>query len=409
MPPFIELGPKKHLRTGRPVWSAQHHLQVSTRSLKRTLQTEIVIVGAGISGAFMAHSLSRFSSDIIVLDRREPSLGSTHASTAMLQYEIDTPLTKLADKRGFDVAKRAWRRSHRATRDMIRLIRKENIKCGLTERSALYLAGNTLGARGMKKEASARNRIGLDCEFLPANELRARFQIDRTAAIVSNGAAVADPVALSRQLLKISTMRGVQVYSPVNVGQVMASERGVILEANGHFVEAKHVVFCTGYEAISGLPSHGVKITSSWAAATAPRTDYPEWLDTTLLWEAAKPYLYVRTSPDRRLIVGGEDAELDSPSYRANTLALKSRRLKEKIKTLLPNLNIEWTHVWAGAFGESYDGLPFIGPVPGLPRCFAVMGFGGNGTIYSLIAAQMMPSLLRGKRPADADLFTFLR
>ncbi len=48
--------------------------------------------------------------------------------------------------------------------------------------------------------------------------------------------------------------------------------------------------------------------------------------------------------------------------------------------------------------------LPFIEPVPGLPHCFAVTGFGGNGTIDSLIAAQMMPRLLRGKQPADADL-----
>ncbi len=105
--------------------------------------------------------------------------------------------------------------------------------------------------------------------------------------------------------------------------------------------------------------------------------------------------------------MGGEDADLDSPSYRANTLAQKARRLAAKTHRLLPGLKPEWTHVWAGAFGESDDGLPVIDAVPDMPGCFAVMGFGGNGTVYSLIAAQLMPGLLKGRPAKDAQLFRF--
>ena len=60
--------------------------------------------GAGISGAFMAHELSRDHS-VAVLDRRPPLMGSTVASTAMLQWEIDLPLTALAEKIGDDQAR----------------------------------------------------------------------------------------------------------------------------------------------------------------------------------------------------------------------------------------------------------------------------------------------------------------
>ncbi|HSS13380.1 MAG TPA: FAD-binding oxidoreductase [Rhizomicrobium sp.] len=148
MSAYLELGPKKHLRTGHSVWSASAHVHPRRHGLKHDIKADIAIIGAGISGSFMAHALSRISSDVVVLDRREPGLGSTHASTAMLQYEIDTPLTELADKRGHDTARRAWLRSWRATQDMIRLITRENIACGLGERSALYLAGNAMGARG---------------------------------------------------------------------------------------------------------------------------------------------------------------------------------------------------------------------------------------------------------------------
>ena len=364
-------------------------------------------MGAGISGAFMAHALSHFSSDILVLDRREPGLGSTHASTAMLQYEIDTPLIRLAEQRGFLSAKRAWLRSYRTTQDLIRLVRHEGISCGLEERDSLYLCGDELGSRAMAHEARARNRIGIDCQLLSARDLHTRFGIDRNGAILSEGAAVADPVALSRGLLQLARKRGARVLSPVDVHEVMAAHHGVVLDAGNHFIEAKQVFFCTGYETIKGLPAQNTRITSSWAASTRPHAPYPSWLDKTLLWEAASPYLYARTSPDGRLIVGGEDADLDSPSYRAKTLDLKARRLKQKIEKLLPDFDVEWSHIWAGAFGESGDGLPIIGPVPGMPRCFMVMGFGGNGTIYSLIAAQMAPAFLKGRKAVDADLFAF--
>jgi glycine/D-amino acid oxidase-like deaminating enzyme len=404
---FIELTPEKRLRTGRSVWSDTRHPPLKVHALRESIRCDVAIVGAGVSGAFMAQSLSRHYDSVVVLDRRAPAMGSTHASTAMLQFEIDTPLTALADQIGHAKAARAWRRSFRSTRDLVRLVRDLKIVCGLEERSALYLSGNEMGGRGLENEARARSRAGLPSEFLSARELRARYGIDRTGAILSHGAAVADPVALARGLLRKARGQGVQIFAPCDVTGVLATRSGVMLAAGDNFVEARAAIFCTGYEVLTGLPNRAMKITSSWAAATAPRADYPAWLDQTLVWEAAKPYLYLRTGADGRLIVGGEDAELDSPSYRAQTLGLKARRLADKTRKMLPGLKPKWTHVWAGAFGESSDALPVIDAVPGLPGCFTVMGFGGNGTIYSMIAAQLMPGLVKGKKPADSDIFRF--
>jgi glycine/D-amino acid oxidase-like deaminating enzyme len=404
---FIALGPRKHLRTGRSVWSDTAHPPLPVHALKQDLRVDVAIVGAGISGAFMAHAICSRFDKVVVLDRRAPGMGSTHASTAMLQFEIDTPLTALAQKIGSFRAAQAWARSWRATKALIAMVRQEGIRCGLQDREALYLCGNEMGSRGMEQEARARNRAGIACEFLSGRELQARFGIDRTGAILSPGAAVADPVALARGLLRRARSNGARILAPAEVTGVMATRHGVVLDAGRHFVHAKKVIFCTGYETLAPIPAKGMKITSSWAAATAPHADYPAWLDRMLVWEAAKPYLYLRTTTDGRLLVGGEDADLDSPSYRADTLAQKGRRLAAKTTRLLPGTKPAWNHVWAGAFGESADGLPVIDAVPGLPGCFTVMGFGGNGTVYAMLAAQLMPGLLAGRSPADSGLFRF--
>ena len=51
--------------------------------------------------------------------------------------------------------------------------------------------------------------------------------------------------------------------------------------------------------------------------------------------------------------------------------------------------------------------MPLIGPIPGMPQGYAVMGFGGNGITYSVIASQVIAAAIRGRPNADADLYAF--
>jgi glycine/D-amino acid oxidase-like deaminating enzyme len=398
---------QKDLLGGNPLWLRCAGAQVRTRRLADSLRADVVIVGAGISGAFMAHALAGRYAKVVLVDRRKPAHGSTLASTALLQFEIDTPLTEMADRIGASNAARAWRRSWRATQDLVSLVRDEHIRCGLERRASLYLAGNRVGSRGLRAEAEARRRIGLPADFLDAPSLKTQFGIDRTGAIVSAGSAIANPVQLAAGLMRRAQFKGVEIFSPVQICDVVATKHGVVLDTGNYFIETRHCVFCTGYDLLKGVPTKGTKITSSWAIATPPSTQYPAWLKRTIVWEAADPYLYMRDTPDGRLVIGGEDEDIDLPSYRTQSLARKSARLAAKAESLLPGVTVTPSRKWTGAFGESCDGLPIIDAVPGMPCCFTVMGFGGNGTIYSVIASQIMPALLKGRPDRDSGLFRF--
>jgi glycine/D-amino acid oxidase-like deaminating enzyme len=397
----------KDLQSGSSIWSGMPVACARTQSLGKSIHADIVVVGAGISGAFMAHALSRRFGKIVMVDRRAPAQGSTLASTAMLQFEIDTSLVELRRKIGASKAARAWRRSYGATRSLISLVRHEGIECGLESRDSLYLAGDRIGSRGLKSEWKARRRIGLPGRYLDAAALYAEFGIERTGAILSPGSAVANPVQLANGLLRIAISKGLLIYAPVQIDDVLATKHGVVLDAGSHFIEARHCIFCTGYEALKTVPTRGTRISSSWAIATRPGTRSPRWLDRTLVWEASDPYLYIRTTPDGRLLVGGEDEAIDLPSYRTRNLARKSAVLAAKAEAMLPDTVVVPTRSWTGAFGESDDGLPIIDAVPGMPNCFTVMGFGGNGTIHSVIASQIVPTLIRGRPDKDADLYRF--
>lgn len=396
---------KRDLRTGRSLWADSHGLGVPVRPLTEAISVDVVIVGAGISGAFMAHELSRDHS-VAVLDRRPPLTGSTVASTALLQWEIDLPLTALAEKVGMAKAKRAYLRSRSAVDDLKRVVADEGIVCGLKDKDTLYLAGDEYGRRALETEAEARAAIGLESEYIGPEILRDRFGIDRTGAIVSKGSASGDPARLAAGLLRRAQAAGAKVYSRVEVLQAVSDPDGVTLLTDaGHAVRAKSVVFCCGYEFPKGVPTPGAKVISTWAMASKPRQRCPAWLRETLVWEASDPYLYFRMGGDGRLIVGGEDEA--SPDAHADKAKLKRKceTIAQKLSRLLPEVEFEIDYSWAGAFGESATGLPSIAPVPDMDHAWAVMGFGGNGITYSVIASQVVSAALRGGADPDADLY----
>src|SRR5690242_19610072 len=102
---------KRDLRSGRPLWLAGRQPPTPHRPLTRSAKAEIVVVGAGVSGALVTDALLLAGHDVTVLDRRGPVQGSTAASTALLQFEIDTPLIQLGRKIGRENAIRAYWRS----------------------------------------------------------------------------------------------------------------------------------------------------------------------------------------------------------------------------------------------------------------------------------------------------------
>lgn len=396
---------KKDLRTGRSLWADSPGLGVPVRALSEAVVVDVAIVGAGISGAFMAHELSRDHS-VAVLDRRPPLMGSTVASTALLQWEIDLPLTALADKIGTAKARRAYRRSRAAVDALKRIVAEERIVCGLKDKAALYLAGDEYGHRALEAEAEARAAIGLESVYVGPAELRDRFGLDRTGAILSQGSASGDPARLAAGLLRRAEANGAKVYSPVEVLGAASDPDGVTLLTDaGHAVRARTVVFCCGYEFPKGVPTPGAEIISTWAMASKPRQRCPAWLRDTLVWEASDPYLYFRMGGDGRLIVGGEDeASPDAHEDKAK-LKRKCRTIAAKLKRLLPEVEFEVDYSWAGAFGESATGLPSIAPLPDMDHAWAVMGFGGNGITYSVIASEVVSAAIRGGADPDADLY----
>jgi glycine/D-amino acid oxidase-like deaminating enzyme len=379
---------------------------VPHRQLHQDLETDVLIVGAGITGAFIAESLSAAGQQVVVADRRRhPLLGSTPASTALIEYELDTLLTTLTRRIGLKNAVRVWCRSRLAVDAIAARTRELGIACDLEEHDNLYLAGAKSGARALQREAAARRRAGFQTEYLDGHALRNRFGIKRTAALLSHGQLAADPRRLAAGFFSAAIRKGATLYARCHITEVKVEKRWVIAATGGgHRIRCRHLVYATGYELPDAVRSRRHRVISTFALATRPQ---PErlWPGRTLLWEASEPYLYVRTTRDGRVICGGEDEECPDEDTRDRLLPGKIKTIRRKLKQLFSALDTRPDYIWAGSFGESATGLPFIGRVPGTANCWAVLGFGGNGITYARIAADIIRAGITDHDDPDAALY----
>ncbi len=393
------------LRTGRPVWSAYRAPAVPCSTMRRDIRTEVLVIGMGISGAMIAEALTLASHEVVCIDRRGPIDGSTAATTALVQYEIDRPLTLLIPRIGRAKAERAWRRSMLGVANLTARISELAIRCDVSPRQSLYLDGNVLSPSQLKEEQVARNRAGLHCVHLPPSMVRQRFGISGRTALLGYGNLALDPRKLTSGLLRKALDRKARLYAPVEASGIEAGGNSVtVATKDGPLITADYVVLATGYELMDLVPATGHSVVSTYAIATRPQKR-SIWPGEALIWEASDPYLYMRATADGRVICGGEDESFQDEDRRDALIPEKCQRIAAKLSALFPQLDTDPEFSWAGAFGTTSTGLPLIGKVPGYSRIFALMGYGGNGITFSQIASEIITTALAGEVDTDADLF----
>ncbi|RUZ56337.1 FAD-binding oxidoreductase, partial [Mesorhizobium sp. M7A.F.Ca.US.007.01.1.1] len=361
------------------------------------------------SGAMMAEALTADGHRVICIDRRGPLKGSTAATTALVAFEIDQPLSTLSKMIGRASAQQAWRRSRLAVSNLAGRIAELGINCGLSRTPSLYLSGTILGPSELRDEAKARRLAGIAATHLTPAPLAETFGIDREGAILSHGNIALDPRKLTAGLLLKSLQRKARFYAPVEATVIEDSAEAVVVATrDGPTITARHIVLATGYELVEIVPAAAHRIISTWAIATCPQPR-KLWPDAAFIWEASEPYLYMRTTIDGRVICGGEDEDFVDEARRDELIADKSTRIAEKLGLVFPHLDTRPDFAWTGSFGTTTTGLPYIGAIPHHPRIHAVMGYGGNGITFSQIASEILPASINGLEDTDARLFAFNR
>ena len=404
-----EHGHRMDLHSGLPFWLVRNGLGPAYPPLGTDVRTDVVVVGGGITGALCAYHLAEAGVAVVVVDARTIGTGSTCASTALLQYEIDTPLHELKELVGLDHAVRSYLACARSIGQLEAIARKIGASDFAYHPSVQY-ASKASHVEGLRKEATLRNEHGLAVELLEGSEVMRVIPFESPAALRSSLAAQMDAWRFTHALHAHSAQLGVAVHERTEVVDFRDHGAGIELRTSaGHRIHAKHLIYATGYESRHLLPKDVIDLNSTYAIVTEAGCSEEPWAENALIWETATPYLYMRTAPDGRIIVGGRDEPFRSPALRDALLAKKAEALIQDINGLFPDLGLRKEFAWCGTFGSTKDGLPYIDRSPTDAHSWFALGMGGNGITFSLIAAEILRDRILGRANIEAELFRFDR
>ncbi len=397
------------VRSGDSFWKATGTAPIVCDPLDGRVSCEVVVIGAGITGALVSDLLIRAGVDTILVDQGAVGAGSTAASTGLLLYEVDIPLVELIQRLGEASAVRAYRRGLEAIAEIEELNSELGQQCAFVRRNALYLASHEHHLAAMRQEHECRQSFGFDVTFLTAAGLNDVSGLLAYGALLSRGDAEVNPYAMTQAIVRRAQHNGLRAYADSRIDSFDEGGSKVYLTTPAGRIEARHVVFATGYAARPALSNSAAKLLTTYVVTSQPLSAVPQWPDDCLIWETAHPYIYLRCTADGRAMIGGEDTPFAKDHQDEQLLIEKAQRLAKRFRTMFPGTDFQPEYVWGGTFAETQDGLPFIGRALGHQRIYLALGYGGNGITFSMIAARLIKDLILEHPNPDAEVFRFGR
>ncbi|SDQ10635.1 Glycine/D-amino acid oxidase [Chryseobacterium soldanellicola] len=399
------------LKSNEPFWLLKNGLVASYPSLKSDQECDVLIIGGGITGSLIAHQMIKDGCKTIIIDKREICNGSTSATTSMLQYEIDVPLYELIEKIGEKGAVESYKACSKSIDDLEKLTKEIKSRAGFKRKQSLYFAAKKKDVSWLIKEYEMRKKFGFEVKWMEPEDIEEKFTLQNTyGGILSKQGASVDAFKFAHELLRFNIKKGLKVFDKTEMKSVKYF-RGynLALTEDGFSIKAKKIIYCVGYESKNMIKEHFVDLKSTFATVSEIDVDIFKNIEQTLIWNTDDPYIYMRTTDDNRLLIGGGDEDFVNPEKRDGMLNKKEKEILRTLKRIKPDFKFYTDFVWAGTFGETKDGLPYIGEHESFKNSYFVLGFGGNGITFSVTGMEMASAFMKNKKHKLSQYFKFGR
>ncbi|NEU06364.1 NAD(P)/FAD-dependent oxidoreductase [Clostridium senegalense] len=373
--------------------------------LTEDIDTEVIIVGCGVTGAILGHYFSKNNINCVILEKSRIGHGSTSITTSLLQYELDDNAMELKSYTSIENIIRSYNLGIKALDEIEEFINEHGNKCDFKRVDSFLYTDKKLENKEMKEEYYIRKEAGLPVKFIDEDNNPFLFDV-KGGVIGKNGGAVLDPYKFTQHLIEVSCEQGLRVYENTEVLDVQYSENDVTVETvYGYKVKGKIIIAATGYNTgIFTKRAFGTK-TTTFNLATKPIDNIENIYKNVIIRDNKDPYTYFRTTKDNRLIIGGEDINFIPDIYNKELCNKSYETLEQRLKSLFPNLNIEIEYKYCGAFASTQDNLGFIGKDPTNSKLWYCLGYGANGILFAMLGGMMLSKLYYGEVDKDINLF----
>jgi glycine/D-amino acid oxidase-like deaminating enzyme/nitrite reductase/ring-hydroxylating ferredoxin subunit len=376
---------------------------VEEAPLMESVQADVCIVGAGISGMTTAYLLSKEPKRVIVLDDGPVGGGMTGRTTAHLVNALDDRYFELERLHGEDGARLAAE-SHTAAIDRIEsIVEADQIDCEFERLDGYLFVPPNDAKQILDDELEACLKAGLKLEKVERAPIES---YDTGPALRFPNQGQFHPLKYLAGLAKAIQRNGGRIYTNTHASKIEGGDRATVETGGGAVVTADAVVVATNSPVNDLVAIHTKQAAYQTyvIGARVPRGSVTK----ALYWDTPDPYHYLRietvgkgTGAYDVLIVGGEDHKTGQEDDANRRFGILERWTRQRFPMIE---GIEYR--WSGEVLEPIDGLAFIGRNPlDEPNVFIATGDSGNGMTHGTIAGILITDLIMGRENEWAELY----
>ncbi|KAF0092002.1 MAG: oxidoreductase [Fusobacteria bacterium] len=383
----------KNLYKGNLYWDKTLLNPYEFEKVNTDLSTKVLIIGGGFSGNLCANVLSQSGMDVTVVEKSKVGTGSSVASTGLIQYRSDKMLSEFIDEIGEEKGRLFYQMCLEAVDNLTAINNNLNGDTEYRLKDSIYYASSKKDEKKLKTEFEYLKKYDFPVEYLDKIQLNDRYGIKKVAALRTWHDADVNPYKFIQVLIKRNLEQGVKYFENTNIDLDSIKDNSIKTK-DGNIIKYDKIILATGYSKIYPATKKKTLYNRTYAICTKPLENL--WTDEVMIWETMEPYLYIRTTEDKRIIAGGLDEERNILEKNQLRRLVKATKIADKVKKLFPNLDIKIDYYWTALFYGTKDGLPFIGKDPDRSNVYYLLGYEGNGMCYSMAGSLIIKDLING-------------
>jgi glycine/D-amino acid oxidase-like deaminating enzyme len=370
------------------------------------LDTDVVVVGGGITGCLAACLFARAGIQVVLLEAAR--IGDRAAMDA--GWILETPgvdFVTLQAALGLKDARRAYEASRRAALDVSAFLRRLGTRLAPEPREGLVIAATPADAVALERERAARTAAGLDATWLPTRRAATESAADVVrGALKTRSEGLVDPWQTVRGLVDAATAAGATLFEQTPVTKVRHTRTGVDVATAKGVVRAKAVVLATGAPKplVAALQRH-VRVEHTYVVVTEelPPSMLRAVPSDAIVRGAGAPLLATVMKNGRVVIQGGDQPPI-APRLAESALVQRTGQLMYEWSLRHPAVSgIQPAYAWSAAKVTGKDGLLVAGAHRNFPNHLFALGLGATGVAGAWLAARIVLRQFLGEaEPGDA-------
>jgi glycine/D-amino acid oxidase-like deaminating enzyme len=373
----------------------------------------VVIVGAGLTGCATAYACVMAGLKAIVIEAARIGEGSAGRSAGLLLPEPGPAFRDIARAHGLRAARRVFEAWAKGASDGAALLRRLKVPRGVEAVDSLVVAFRG-DERALQREYAARQEAGLDARWLPQKLVRQTTALEAVAGTRLHEAFGVDPYRACVAVANAAVRRGAKVFEGSALKQARPGSRNVeVLLADG-VVRADRVIVTTGVATPEFKPlRRHFKPRETYLALTdvipPPMRRQLGRRDATVA-DMRQPRHRIRWTADDRILIAGADQDATPARTRDAVRVQRTGQLMYELLTMYPVISgLPPAYGWELGYGETADGLIYIGPHRNYPRHLFALGGAGDSITGAFVAARLLVRAARDQTAKGDEVFGWTR